>query len=216
MKYFSVILSTLILNLISIRLIAQDSHEKKYSFQFDLGISRNLHYSQPVSIDLYYEPYFPQEQKARFAPNINLSLYRAIDDRNSLKLGIGFSAYRFKEKGISSDGGPTFSPYETIQQLGYFNISSGFRHIFNTTNKLRPFIETDVMFEIHPYEDYIHKKNGIAMMQQVGVVLKLSAKSSLIVDGFYKTGIVAYNKIKIDKDYIPFGYGIQVGMNFTL
>lgn len=175
-----------------------------------------LHYHRPVNVLFCIEPCYPEEQKSRISPSINLSVYRALNKNNELKIGVGFSGYRFWEKGLASPGDTRLLPYEIIQGLYYFNFSAGFRHLFVTKNQFTPFFETGILYEMLPYENYLLKNSGIAIQSQAGIILKFTDKWSLIIDGFYKTGIIKYNKREFKPDYIPFGYGIQVGMNLRI
>jgi len=197
--------------------LAQNKDERKYSIQFSYGVAKTLHYNQPVNLVLCFEGCIAEEQEERSAPNVDLSVYRNLNRKNSVKVGIGFSAYKFWESGGISPGSGGLSPYETTRELKYFTISTGYRHIFETSKLISPFFETDLLWEIHRDESYFLKKSGIALKPQVGFIVRVSNSFNILVDGFYKSGIVPYNKESIlNENYIPYGYGLEVGMNLRM
>ena len=222
MKYRYSILLTLILNLITNQLIGQ---EKRYSIQFDYGISRTLHFSQPVNFYYCFDGCFAEEQEPRLASNIGFSLYYAISQSNNLKIGIGSSEYKFSEKGSSSPGSG-FYAYEINREFRYTNIFIGFRHIFNNKDrKINPLIESDLIYERLRKEDmsYGQLKNfGIAVKLRGGMNFIVTHNLSFVLTGFFKSGIMNYNipDIEINPDfhtvYIPFGYGVELGLNLIL
>lgn len=216
MKYLSVILLLLVLILSSYNLNAQDTDDVKYSIQIDYGISNTLHYNQPVIVTFCEEGCYPEVQKPRIASNMDLSIYRAYNKNNSLKIGVGFSEYRFFEKGLASPGDASLLPYESIIELQYFSFNAGFRHIFNSNNNIFPFVATELIYEVLPGDKIIMKNYGLASKSKIGAIIRISDKWSTAVECFYKTGIVNYREKKFDKNYIPFGYGIQVGIEMKI
>ncbi|WOC40131.1 hypothetical protein [Polaribacter sp. HL-MS24] len=136
MKYSIHILLLILLFAYPKTLIGQDSPKSKYSIQFNLGLSRTLHYNQPVNQNRCIEGCFPEEQKPKNTPNGSLNLYRELNQKNSLKIGLGASSYRYWEKGLTGDGGGTFSPYELTKRWSFYGVSIGYRYIFNPEKKL--------------------------------------------------------------------------------
>lgn len=221
MKNGSVVTMVGILIMFSEIALAQNNNERKYSIQFNYGIAKTLHYNQPVNFVLCFEGCNAEEQEERSTPNLDLSVYRNLNRNNSLKVGVGFSSYKFWESGGISPGSGGLSPYETTRELKYFTISTGYRHIFETSKLISPFFQADLLFEIHRDENsdesYFLKKTGIAVKPQIGFVVRVSKSFNILVDGFYKTGVVKYNKESIlDENYIPYGYGLEVGMNLKI
>lgn len=192
-------------------------YQTKYSLQLDYGLSNTLHYQQPVNLILCFEGCFAEEQKAKLASNLHANIYRSFNQKNSLKFGLGFSKYRFFEKGLASPGDASLFPYESMRELHYWNASLGLRHIIAQKKSIYLFTEVDLIYERLQSGYYLIKKNGFAVKPQIGVMTKLSDKWNAVITGFYKTGIIRYNKNNYSpKAYLPFGYGLQIGFNRSL
>lgn len=215
MKYISLITILTILNLNSSNILAQDTNLSKYSLQLNLQLSRTLHYNQPVNLNQCIEGCFAEEQKSRITPNINFSLYRDFNKKNSLKIGLGSSSYRYFEKGMTNTGGGDFLPYESTTKWSFYSLYAGFRHIFTPLKKVKLFLENDFIYEI-PAVDYGLTKNGFAIQPKIGAIINLSDNWSVIAEGFYKSGITNYKEKDFGKDYIPYAYGLQLGVNLKL
>lgn len=99
MKTFTLFLLIIILILNSDVILAQDNANSKYSTQLDIGGVNTLHYQQPVFFGPCYNGCTPEEQKSKLALTIKFSRYRHLNNRSSIKMGLGFSMYRFSEKG---------------------------------------------------------------------------------------------------------------------
>jgi len=216
MKYLSVIVLLLVINLSSYNLHAQDDIEGKYSIQIDYGISNTLHYNQPVNVSFCEEGCYPEVQKPRIASNLDLEIYWAHNKKNSWKIGVGFSEYRFFEKGLASPGDATLLPYESTIELTYISFNAGFRHMFCPKNNICPFVETELIYELSPGEKIFLKNYGLANKSKIGTIIRISDKWSTTVECFYKTGIINYLKKEFNKTYVPFGYGIQLGIEMKL
>ena len=216
MKTRAITLLALLL-LLSNVLIAQNGSESKYSIQFNYGIAKTLHYNPPVDFIICFEGCPAQEQKAKWAPQFEFSLYRTLSEKSSVKIGIGSSTYRFWQLIFSSEGsGPPVIPNETVEEFDYFSLSVGYRHVFGSAKLFRPFFETDFFVEIHEGESEFFKKCGVAVKPQIGALISVSENLAFVVDGFYKSGIMKYNKTTYSGDYIPYGYGVEVGVNLKL
>lgn len=214
---FSKVLLILLSCICSTKLFAQDTLVQRYSLQLDYGLSRTLHYQEPINLTLCFEGCFAEEQKASFASNIHATIYRSFNQRNSLKFGLGMSKYRFLEKGLASPGDPSLLLYERIRALRYWNVSLGLRHIIAQKKQVYLFTEVDLIYEHLISGPYLVKRNGMAIKPQIGILTKLSDKWTVVISGFYKTGFIHYNKEDYrTKVYIPFAYGLQIGFNKSL
>jgi len=189
--------------------------DRNYSLQLNLGLSRTLHYNQPVNQNRCIEGCFPEQQKSRNTPNGSLNLYRELNQENSLKLGLGASSYRYWEKGLAGDGGGTSSPYELTNRWSFYGISLGYRYIFKTEKKVRFFLENDFIYEV-PTEDYPLLKSGLAIQPKIGGILSINSNWSIIAQGFYKSALTVYSDKDFGKDYRPYAYGIQFGINLKI
>lgn len=216
MKIWSINIIGAILIMISGSLMAQNGDERKYIIQFDYGISRTFHYIQPIQLRMCIDGCYAEDQKARMASNFDLSIYQNFDRKNSVKIGIGLSEYRFWENEMIGPGNGSFAPRDIIRELKYFAFSTGYKHIFGTTQLINPFFELDLLFEIPRAESYLHNKSGVAIKPQIGAHVRISDKLNIVFSGFYKSGIVRYSEIIFDKVYLPFGYGIEVGVNMKI
>ena len=196
-------------------LLGQDSGQSKYSLQLNLGLSRTLHYNRPVAQNQCIEGCFPEVQKPRNTPNGSLSLYRELNHKNSFKIGLGASNYTYREIGLAGDGGGTFSPYELTNRWSFYGLSIGYRYIFNQEIKVRPFIENDFVYEI-PTEDYALLKSGLAIQPKIGAILSINTNWSILAEGFYKSALTTYSDKDYGKDYKPYAYGIQLGINLKI
>lgn len=197
-------------------LLSQDDPKREYSVQLNLGLSRTLHYNQPVNLIQCIEGCFPEEQTAKTTPNGNLNLYRDFDKKNSLKIGFGASSYKFEERGQSNIGdGVTFVPVESVRRWSFYGFSVGYRYIFNSEKKVRLFIENDFIYEI-PTEDYPLFQSGLAIQPKIGAILGIDNNWSIIAEGFYKSALTVYSDKDFGKDYKPYAYGIQLGVNLKI
>lgn len=215
MKYIYLIIISTVLSLNSSNILAQDINISKYSLQLNLGLSSTLHYNQPVNVNQCIEGCFPEEQNSRMTSNINFSLYRGFNKKNSLKIGLGSFSYRYFEKGMASTGGRDFLPYESTRRKSFYGLHIGLRHIFTPLKKFELFLENDFIYEISVV-NYGLIKNGFAIQPKIGAIINISDNWSVIVEGFYKSGITKYNKENFGKDYIPYAYGLQLGANLKL
>ncbi len=195
---------------------AQNDGNATYSVEFDFGLSRTLHYHRPISVTQCYEACIPLEQKARKAYNANLSIYRNLSASNSIKLGLGWSEYRFWERGKASPGDTSLLPYETTRAISYYDISVGYRHTFKKMAHLYPFVETEMMLELPVDRSFAVNPYGIANKTRVGLLVPASGKWDVVFDAFYKTGIINYSSLSFTDAYIPYGYGIQIGLNRSI
>jgi hypothetical protein len=153
-----------------------------------------------------------EKQKALIAPNFDFSLYRNLDGKNSMKIGIGSSAYEFREAGWASTGSGQYD-YDRTREFRYLTFSAGYRHTFTVGGRVSPFVQTELLVERYRGEGYFLKEGGVAVKPQIGGVFRASDKLEVVFDAFYKSGIVAYD---LNKDYIPFGYGIEIGVNMKI
>lgn len=216
MKYYTFISLLTVLFINSETLFSQEPESSKYNLQLTLGISNTLHHNQPVNLNYgCIEGCFPEDQKSRVTPNINFSLYRAFNLKNSLKIGLGSSSYRYWERGQTGNGGGSFSPYELINRRSFYGLSLGYRYIFNTEKKVNFFIENDFVYEI-PVEDYAFIKNSFAIQPKIGAIIKMNTNWSFIAQGFYKSALTKYSDKAWGKEYKPYAYGIQLGINLKI
>ncbi|WP_423999126.1 hypothetical protein [Maribacter sp. IgM3_T14_3] len=216
MKYPIKILLFITLFTTPLILLGQDNTVSKYSLQFNLGVSRTLHYNQPLSLIQCIEGCFPEEQKPRISPNVNFSIYRNIDDKNSLKLGFGSSSYRFWESGQSNVGdGVTFVPFELVQRWSFYGLSLGYRYVLNSEKKVRLFVENEFIYEI-PVQHYELLKSGIAIKPKIGAMLSINDRWSILAEGFFKSALTIYSDKNFGEDYRPYAYGIQLGINLKI
>ena len=123
-----------------------------------------------------------------------------MNQKNSLKIGLGASIYRYWEKGLAGDGGGTSSPYELTHNGAFMVYLYGYRYIFNTEIKVRPFIENDFVYEI-PTEDYALLKSGLAIQPKIGAILGINTNWSILMEGFYKSVLTTYSDKDFRKDY---------------
>jgi hypothetical protein len=195
------------------QLMAQSGNDKKYNIQFNYGMAKTLHYRQPVNFIMCFEGCTATKQIAKVAPHYELSLYRNWNAKNSLKIGVGFSVYKSFEKGLYLFDN---TPYETTREFKYVAFSTGYKRIFSTNSLIRPFFEAELLFEMYRGGSDYFKKWGVAIKPQVGAQVKISDKLVVVLDGFYKSGIVKYNAFNYNRDYIPFSYGVEVGMNLKI
>ncbi len=216
MRHLSITLYVLIFIIWYNALGAQTNVTRKNSIQFDYGISVTFHYNPPVNLNACDEGCFTEEQESRISSNASIGFYRKLNDRNALKLGVGLSEYRYWEKGSAGSGGGSLYPFEDIYELKYYNFSFGFKHLFYAEHIIMPFIETEFILEL-PDETYNLTENyGIANKSQVGATIEISNRWSANLGAFFKTGIMNYKKSKRYKSYVPYGYGIQIGLNFKI
>jgi len=196
-------------------LLSQDDKPRKFSLQFNLGLARTFHFSQPVQgLFLCFEGCRSEEQKARIAPNFNFSLYRDFNESHSLKIGYGRYNYRYWERGLSSAGGDELFPYESTLRWEFDGISIGYRHTFNSTKKVRLFIASELIYEIPIGPALI--KNGVAVQPKFGAIINLTNRWSFVGEAFYKNAVTNYSDNPRGDNYVPYAYGIQLGINFRI
>ncbi|WP_298480066.1 hypothetical protein [uncultured Maribacter sp.] len=216
MKYPVNILLLIFLFITPVVLLSQDKNQSNYGLQFSLGVARTLHYNQPVNLIQCDEGCFPEEQKPKISPTVNFSIYRDFNNKNSLKLGFGSSSYRFWEKGQSNVGdGVTFVPFESVQRWSFYGFTLGYRYIFNPEKKVRIFVENEFRYEI-PTQNYGLLKSGLAIQPKIGAILSINNNWSILVEGFFKSGLTIYSDKNFGEDYRPYAYGIQLGVNLKL
>jgi hypothetical protein len=216
MKYPINILLLIVLVTTPAILLGQGKNESKYSLQFNLGLSRTLHYNQPVSLIQCIEGCFPEEQKSRISPNVNLSIYRDFNHKNSLKISFGSSSYRFWERGqVNVGDGITFLPFESVHRWSFYGLSLGYRYILNPKKKVRLFVENEFIYEI-PTQDYALFKSGLAIQPKIGAILSINDRWSILAEGLFKSALTIYSDKNFGEDYRPYAYGIQIGVNLKM
>ncbi len=98
----------------------------------------------------------------------------------------------------------------------YFNFSAGYRRVFGHQKLFSPFIEATLYGEIYTSDNYILKRLGAAIAPQIGTIVNFSNKVYGVIQVFYKSGVLRYNSKRLRKAYIPYAYGIQIGVGFNL
>ena len=191
---------------------AQEKPKDKGSIQLNYGLSQTLHYRQPVGILACFEGCFPSEQKARVARSMELGYYYKLNNRHELKMGTGFSEYKFWESGLASDGGNTFNPYEWIVNLYYLDMSLGYRYTLSSHHKINTFLESHVSYELLSKMDYVLKSGSYAATLRGGCFYNINERVTAITSIGFKSGIVRFNKKGMGNSYIPFGYGLELGL----
>lgn len=193
---------------------SQELNIKENNIQFDIGISNTLHHTVPVNLRLCIEGCLVEAQEERMALNVGVNFYRKMDSHNSFKIGVGIAEYNFFEKGLSAAGfGVLELAYERTHKSKYFILPVGIKHNIGIGNNSIFYIETEFILELARDKAFFVKQYGIATKFQVGTNLKLSDKLNMNVSAFFKTGIMDYSRGKFENSYIPYGYGLQLGIN---
>lgn len=192
--------------------LSQPKPMYKGSFQLNLGLSKTLHYNQPVRILACIEGCYPSEQRARTARNLEMGYYRTLNYKNELKLSTGFTEYRFWEKGMASDGGGILNPYTWIVTSYYLDFSMGYRYTFPADKRVRPFLESQLTYELLTSSDRVLKPRSFATSLKFGGILDASKGRSLIISAYFKSGVSRYNKEGYGEAYVPFAIGVEVGV----
>lgn len=198
------------------QLNAQEAHSGKYALQFDFGVGQNLAYHQPYTFIRCAQLCWPDRQPVTSTLNFNFSLYNHLNAQDALKFGIGFSTYDFVEisrRFGSLDGNSNH--WERKLTFRVFNFSSGLRHTFYEDRSINPFVETALLAELIHRQDAISYLNrvGVANRSQIGVMLKMTRYSSIIIAGFFQSELLRHYNLKSFKTYVPFSYGVQVGIS---
>jgi hypothetical protein len=216
MKYYTFVFLLTILFVNSELLFSQKTKSAKYNLQLNLGVSNTLHYNRPVNLNFgCFEGCFPEEQNSRITPNVDFNIYRILNQNNSLKIGFGVSSYRYWERGQEGDGGGGLAPYESIKRWSFYGLSIGYRYIFYSEKKVNLFIENDFVYEI-PIDDNRYITNGFAIQPKIGAIIKFNSNWSFIAHGFYKTSLTEYSETGWGKEYKPYAYGVQLGINLKI
>ena len=200
-----------IVMLLSISSAATSLLAQRLSAQLSVGVARTGLYNQPAVITAYDEGGFPLSQSASFAPNVNLSLFRKLTERVSLMAGVGIGQYAYTETGMQGNGGPGFSPYTGPTGWTFIEFSGGYRHVFSPEKKTSFLVESGVLYDWNS-SDFSPVDGGFALQQKIGTTSKLTEDSRLTVTIFFKSGVSRYNEPRYGNAYMPYAYGIQVGV----
>jgi hypothetical protein len=198
---------------IAFQVKAQDKLLYKHKIQTNFSLLNTSHYVKPALLTTFDEPFVIERQTSRISKNLELSYYRAINISNELKFSIGFTQYRFSESGLASTGGATFSPYEYIVELEYFNMALGHRY-FILQRKINPYIENSIFLEHYRHHRNTLNKKSIAAMFKGGILIRLTEKADLDFHCLFKSAITRYNRHSSDTGYFPFGFGCGSGLSF--
>lgn len=198
--------------------LSQENVFFKNKLQVNFGLSKTLHYNQPVTFVECIEGCRATGQTARMSKNLGLSFYKSINSANDIIIGMGFSQYRFTEKGFYSPGDGTFLPYTVAIGFNYFDFVLGHRVIFFKNWRIRPYFESNVIYELLFQDDsdysYSFKSGGFSTMLKTGLKMDISKSLYLSLNAFYKTAFTKYNsrKEKYIEKYVPYGYGTEIGI----
>jgi len=215
MYQFLLNLSLSILFLIGNLACAQTDNFNKYNLKFHVGTASTLHQNAPINFNQFTEGNIPEEQEAEYVPCLGLSLYRSLNPKFSLKVGLGYIRYSYTERGIGGVGDGTFSDYEFRADRDFYNINIGYRYIFNPDNMFRFFVEGSLMYEIAG-EDYSSIENGLALQTMLGLIFKITDKVNISTEGLFRTALTSYTGNNLVNDYKPFAGGFQIGIHFNL
>jgi len=191
----------------------QEISKSNTSWQLNLGMGRTLHYNAPITVvSMSIEGSYTKEQDARLGKNIDLIIHKKINSLNGIIFGLGYSEYRFFDKGLASTGGSGFSNYEEIVVNNYINIHLGHRLIFEKQIKGLIYIENNIITEFPIlYYDQMNKFN-FAYKVKTGWMYNMSDNYALNINGYFKTAIAKYGIGALGEKYYPYGYGIEFGI----
>ncbi len=201
---------------------SQGTWDKKHKLQANFGLTKTLHYNKPVNLfGIFEEAPFPVEQDARLSKIKDINYYHSINPNNEIEIGTGLSQYSFDESGYYTPGGGEYLPYKLTVKFNYFNFSIGHRYAFLDARKIRPYFENNLMYELLIKEgndyDTNFKFGGVAAKFMAGVRIDISDYTYLNAQAIFKSGILRYNKNESRLDsYIPYGYGVEIGVGIKL
>ncbi len=218
--------------LIQFCIASQVYAQQKNRLQLNGGISNTIHYNYKPATKLYNctEACYVEIQRPYYSFNYGLSYFRTINAKHDIQVGLGIAEHRFEEEGMADSGGGTLYPFEHIVTIYYYDFYLAHRlNIFlkprksknekcpdskekESTIKTHFFWENNLIYELITQEDYTLKTHNVALKSEVGVHTKFFKGLYGEVSGFYKTGIMKYNKVKYNKNYVPYGYGVEIGV----
>lgn len=197
-------------------LYGQNTAIHKNSFQMTAGFAISLHYDQPISMLPCLEGCYAEKQRPALAKSMAMSYYRHFNNRNAVKIGLGFSQYRYWEEGLASPGDNTLLPYERIFEHHYFNLMLGYRFSFWSRPGFEAYFEPEVVYERGLNEELYLLNNAWAAKGNFGVIIPVNGRLRINTNLFYKTGLSRYNTDYWNNSlvtYIPFAAGLDIGVS---
>jgi hypothetical protein len=194
-------------------LLAQNINSN-ISLKLEVGSASTLHHDRPVTLDQCEEGCFAEEQNAEITFNYNLSIYKALNQRNSVKIGVGRFNYKYNEKGQAGVGDGSFAEYQYTIERNFFNLFVGYKYTFNPEKKVKYFLEGYLIYksDLNNYESL----NGLAFQPSLGLQLQLTDRWHLSGNAFFRTAFTDYSDINLVNSYRPYGFGLSAAIHLKL
>lgn len=193
---------------------AQPLLDSPWQLQLSYGAGPTFHHRAPVPVRLCREGCTPETQTPGVAGGLALSLYRRLGGRHQLSARVGYRGHRFSEAGQASRGGPEVFPYQYEEALRFVHIAMGHRYFFAEGTVLRPFWEHSLTWEVLPAEHPLLRRSSLGARVQIGATVALFPRLALAFSGYGQTALLRYNREGSESPFLPFGYGVEVGLGY--
>ena len=147
--------------------------------------------------------------------DFDITFFRKLNKLNSIAAIIGYSGYGFQNDHFTSVPQPML--FEDYTMRFYF-FSLGAGHLLKL--RILPFLDLNfgnsILLDLNsPPDDYLIKKANLSYKGSMEMEFFPGRKVSLLTGLFLKHSITNYNKIRFNKDYYPYNYGVLLGMKFN-
>lgn len=146
--------------------------------------------------------------------DVDFTFIRRLNKLNAIYATTGYSVFGFQNDHFVE---PTQVFFEDYTMRFYF-YSLGAGHLLT----LRPFkflhlnLGNSLLWDINtPHDDYLIKRHNLSYRGSLDLELFPKWRLSLISGLFFKHAITNYNRIRFNRDYYPYNYGLLLGLKFN-
>lgn len=190
--------------------------EGKFSVRLHFEPTMTFHYNEPIHLDLCDEDCFIDEQNPSATLNTKLSVLYSLNYKTKIVFGVGRTLYQFNEIGRIGDGSGMYNRYNVVRSLDILSVFTGLRRSFNVDNKVRPYTEIQVACDILLFGEERLRNHSIAANLGAGIEFDIGRSFVGFVGGHFGSGLENYANGKVGEKYIPYGYGLEMGVEVFL
>ncbi|PWJ43873.1 hypothetical protein [Sediminitomix flava] len=152
-------------------------------------------------------PSFSIYESQGISPQLHLGVYYHLTPRSAVTAGIGNSPVHF-----DTEAGFDFK--RTL--INMYHFSAGYRHLLKSEGKFIPYLETEFYFQSVSHLLSRAKGSGSSIQPEIGVIIDVSNKMNIILNGYYRYAVSFYHIDQLDYTLRPYAYGLNVGVEFKI
>lgn len=154
------------------------------------------------------------DQEAIIMPAADITFLRTLNRQHALSATMGYSGYGFQNDHYSPSTQYFFEDYK----MRYYFFSLGAGHLLKLRlfNFLQFNLGNSLLWDINsPPEDYLIKRHNLSYKGSFETEFFPKWRVSFMTGLYLRHAITRYNKIRFNKDYYPYNYGLLLGLKFN-